>query len=117
MVIPSHEKLKEGVKIHLDNCYVKSFNRLIEVHTKFATKISGSDFKAEALKSNYQPQRDYRNDNKSGDREKGLVKIDEIDPESEGIKLVVKVKFDLFRFILYMIIYTKFMSQMNVFSK
>ena len=76
LVIPSHDKLKEGTKIHLENCYVRSFNRLIEIHTKFNTKISGPDIKGEILKGNNQPKRDYKNDNKNAAKEKGLIKID-----------------------------------------
>jgi hypothetical protein len=41
LLVPSHRYLKERAKIHLKNCYVKSYNHALEIHTKYITTISG----------------------------------------------------------------------------
>jgi len=40
LVVPTHNAVKEGAKIRMHNCYVKTFNQKLEIYTKENSKIS-----------------------------------------------------------------------------
>ena len=64
LVVPTHNAIKEGAKIRMHNCYVKTFNQKLEIYTKENSKISYHNVRQQDFKFDQYAYKKHNRNNK-----------------------------------------------------